>query len=100
MRPDAPIPQPVLAWYLGAGEASVIAWACAHPDYEAILDDRAARACAVTLSVTVRGTLGILLLAKSSGVVTAVRPLIDAVEAAGLFVGERLRATVLGLADE
>ena len=54
----------VAAWDLGAGEAEVLTWARRHAGYEAILDDLAARNCARALSLPVRGTLGVLLLAR------------------------------------
>ena len=62
---DPPSVPPVIhAWDLGPGESAVLAWAHAHPGCEAIIDDLAARRCAATLGVPVRGTLGIVLLAK------------------------------------
>jgi predicted nucleic acid-binding protein len=39
----------LLAWDLGAGEIAVIATAMANPGYEAVLDDAAARRCAMVL---------------------------------------------------
>jgi predicted nucleic acid-binding protein len=43
IREVGPIPPVILAWNLGQGESEVITWAYKNPDYEAILDDRAAR---------------------------------------------------------
>ena len=41
---------PVVAgWDLGLGESQVISWAYKNPGFEAILDDRAARKCALSL---------------------------------------------------
>jgi len=54
---------------LGAGESEVLTWARQNPGYEAILDDRAARNCAITLQIPVRGTLGVALLAKREGLI-------------------------------
>jgi len=61
------VPPVILAWNLGLGESEVLAWAYENPGYEAILDDRAARNCALSLSLPFRGTISILLLAKKSG---------------------------------
>ena len=93
------VPAPVLplvaAWGLGGGESAAISYALEHPDVEAVLDERAARACAQTLGVRPRGTLGILVLAKREGAVAAVRPHIDALLAAGYHLGADLIAVVL-----
>jgi predicted nucleic acid-binding protein len=53
----------IATWDLGRGESHVLTWALRHPGCEAILDDLAARKCAAALSIPVRGTLGVLLLA-------------------------------------
>ena len=62
-----PVPPLILAWSLGAGESSVLTWAQAHPGAESILDDLAARRCAAALGLPVRGTLGLVLVAKKRG---------------------------------
>lgn len=85
----------VAAWGLGEGESAVISYAIGHPGAEAVLDDRAARACAQTLGVRPRGTLGLLVLARREGVIAAVRPAIDALLAAGYHLGPDLIAAVL-----
>ena len=90
----------VAAWDLGAGEAEVITWARQHAGYEAVLDDLAARNCARALELPVRGTLGVLLLARREGLVGAVRPLIELATEVGLRIDERTAADVLRLAGE
>ena len=91
----APVRPTVAAWGLGAGESAAISYALDHPGAEAVLDDRAARACAQTLGVRPRGTLGLLVLAKREGLVAEVRPPIDALLAAGYHLGDDLVAAVL-----
>jgi predicted nucleic acid-binding protein len=71
IRP-VPIEPIVAAWDLGAGESEVLSWAVSNPGFEIIVDDQAARKCAISLSIPVRGTLGILLLAKRQGLVEKV----------------------------
>jgi len=80
------VPPAVAAWDLGLGESHVLAWAHANRQYEAILDDQAARKCAQSLGVPVRGTIGVLLLAKKEGRISQVRPLLDALTAAGVRI--------------
>lgn len=49
------VPSIIQAWDLGPGESAVLAWAYAHVGTEAILDDLAARRCAKTFGIPVRG---------------------------------------------
>ena len=59
-------PTPELAaWDLGSGETDVLSYALANPGWTAILDDGAARKCAVTFGIDVKGSLAIVILAKS-----------------------------------
>ena len=90
----------IASWDLGPGESATLSWAKQRASWEAIVDDRAARRCAQALNVEVRGTLGVLLLAKREGAVSHVRPLLEDVVAAGLYVSDTLFQTVLRLADE
>lgn len=79
----------VSAWGLGAGESSVISLAETLPEATVVLDDLAARRCAMALGLSVTGTLGLLLLAKRAGRIEKVGPALDAIVDAGLFVSER-----------
>lgn len=79
----------VAAWGLGAGESSVLSLAGSLPDATAVLDDLAARRCAMALGLRVTGTLGLLLMAKKHGCIAKVSPALDAIVAAGLFISER-----------
>jgi predicted nucleic acid-binding protein len=87
-------------WDLGRGESQVLTWALHHPGHEAILDDLAARRCAADLSIPVRGTLGIILLAKQEGHVAAVAPVIAEIQRAGLHINPDLIAVLRRLAGE
>ena len=64
-------------WDLEEGESAVLAWAYAHPGTEAIVDDLAARRCATTLDIPIRGTLGLVLTAKQKGIIPAARPILE-----------------------
>ena len=90
----------VAAWDLGAGESAVISHALTHSGAEAVLDDGPARTCAGALGVGVRGTLGLLVLAKREGAIPAVRSPINALLGAGYHLGAALVAAVLAEADE
>jgi predicted nucleic acid-binding protein len=100
IRDVGPVVPEVAAWDLGVGESQVLSWARQHPDFEAIVDDRAARTCAAALNLSVRGTLGIILLAKQKGIVPAVAPLFDELIDAGMRIDTSILAQALRLAGE
>ena len=94
------VPAVIQAWDLGPGESAVLAWAKAHPGSEAILDDLAARRCAATLGVPVRGTLGLVLLAKQRGVIPAARPILDRLREGGMYLSPAVMDRALLLVGE
>jgi predicted nucleic acid-binding protein len=94
------IPNVVLVWDLDAGESAVLAVALEEPDSMAILDDQAARRCARVLNVQTQGTLGLVLVAKQQGLVPAVRPLLDQLPAAGMYMSDWLESQILAAAGE
>jgi predicted nucleic acid-binding protein len=81
----------------GESEAIVLAY---EKGLRIILDDRKAREVAQRLGVPVTGTVGLLLKAKLEGVIPAMRPLLDALEANQFRIGGALRAEALHLAGE
>ncbi len=56
-----PPPAAILAWDLGNGETAVLSLALAETGWTAILDDEAARKCARSLALPVKGTLAVVL---------------------------------------
>jgi predicted nucleic acid-binding protein len=90
----------VLPWKLGSGESEVISWANRNPRYEAIIDDRAARRCATSLGLQVRGTIGVLLAAKNNGLIPSLGPVLSLVRDSGLRIGDALLDKALWLAGE
>lgn len=97
----APAGSPALiARHLGAGETAVLAWAAKNPDFEAVLDDAAARRAAKALNVKVRGTLSLVVLAKRRGFLPACAPVFERLRRAGLFLTEPLIAQALAAAGE
>ncbi len=84
-RVEAPeVARSVLAWDLGPGESSVIAWALAHPGCLAVIDDLEGRRCAETHKIPLRGTLGLVLRAKRQGVIPEARPILQTLRASGM----------------
>jgi uncharacterized protein len=85
---------------LDAGELAVLSLAIENPGAIVVLDDRAAREEAIRRHIPLLGTAGILLRAKEQGRIAAVRPPLDAVRPAGLYLTDRLYRIVLRMAGE
>ena len=81
-----PIPETILAWALGPGESAVLGLALTTPRMVAIIDDPAGRKCAHGHGIPVRGTLGIILAAKKTGVIPLARPVMEEFIRAGLYL--------------
>ncbi len=94
------IPALIQAWDLGEGESSVLAWAYTNPGTEAIIDDLAARRCAATLGIPVRGTLGLVLTAKQRGIIPAARPVLEQLRQSGMYLSDRVLDQALKLIGE
>jgi predicted nucleic acid-binding protein len=98
-KPANTIPISVLEWRLGKGESSVLALAIEH-GIEAIIDDLHGRKCAASLNISVRGTLGIVLVAKQRGIIPAARPVIEDMMKAGLYLSKKVLDQALAKVDE
>jgi hypothetical protein len=85
---------------LGPGEAEALMLALELREAVVVLDDALARRVAETLGLNVTGTLGLLLDAKRAGLITAVGPLLDQLEALRFRVAPHTRTAVLKLAGE
>ena len=95
--PMAPV---ISSWDLGAGESSVLAWCYAHSGSVAIVDDLTARRCAAALGIPVRGTLGLVLLAKRHGRVPLARPIIEVLVESGMYLSRPVIDKALALVGE
>jgi len=93
-------PSEWLALDLGAGELAVLAIALEHPQRVILLDDGRARRIAQAAGLTIWGTLKILLEAKSQGLTDLIRPHLDRLRDAGMWMSEAIRQRVLALAGE
>ena len=89
-KPTTAIPTPITEWRLGAGESSVLALANEHPGTETIIDDLAGRNCAASLNIPVRGTLGVVLIAKKRGLIPKARPVIEDMMRTGLYLSRKV----------
>lgn len=100
VRTTGAVATKVASWDLGHGETAVLSWAYAHPGWEVIVDDRAARNCAESLEVLYRGTIGVMLLAKREGHIEHAKPLLQSAVEAGLRVSPDLFEAALQLVGE
>ncbi len=99
VTPVSPAPPELLFWDLGAGETAVLQWALQNHG-EAIIDDLAARRCAAAFGVAVRGTLGLVLVARKRGDIKAARPVIEELRRAGMYLSPRVIQEALTLVGE
>ncbi|MFK7971049.1 MAG: DUF3368 domain-containing protein [Bacteroidia bacterium] len=85
---------------LGKGEAASLTLALELDSPLLILDDQKARKKARSLNLTITGTSGILLLAKKRGLCDAIKPELNALLKAGMWLAPSLYNRLLSLADE
>lgn len=95
-----PVPELIQSWDLGPGESAVLTWGYVHPNTEVIVDDLAACRCAVALGIPVRGTLGLVLIAKQRGTIPAARPLLEQLRDSGMYLSDRVMNQALALVGE
>jgi predicted nucleic acid-binding protein len=88
------VPVELLA-LLDRGDAEVIALAEELRAQEVLLDERAARAIAVTRGLPVIGTAGLPVRAKDRGFIPAVRPFLFRMQAEGVRYSQRFIETLL-----
>lgn len=89
-----------LASDLGPGESQALALTLEAEDSVVVLDDGLGRRVAEALGLRLTGTLGLLIDAKQAGLVPAIRPLVDELQALGFRLSSRTRTDVLRLAGE
>jgi len=86
---------------LDIGEAEAIALAVEIQAEQVLIDERRGRLVASRLNLCCTGILGVLVEAKSRGLVAEVKPLLDAlISEAGFWVAEPLYNSVLQLVNE
>ena len=87
---DIPLDPRVVAWDLGEGESAVISFALKNAGFWAVMDDREARRCALSIQCRFIGTLGILLLAKRKGIIPSLRESLGKLQGAGFWLSASL----------
>ncbi len=90
----------ILRASLDLGEASAIALALELDDCLLILDDLKGKKMAEHLGFTSTGSLGILVRAKTNGIIPAVKPLLERIKASDFRMTEKLEFIILRPAGE
>lgn len=86
---------------LHAGEVEVMILAQESPEADLlIIDDNAARKTAKYLGLTVTGTMGVLLKAKSKSIIIEIKPLLNKLQASGFYISEQVIKLILKQAGE
>jgi len=93
-------PSAALLAALDRGEAEVIALALELGCPRVVLDEQEARSVAIAMGLQVVGTMGILLRAKKSGEIPAVKPCVDDMVTKGIWLKQKLIDFVLRQAGE
>jgi predicted nucleic acid-binding protein len=88
-------PAEILAWDLGRGETAVLSYTLAHHQWISVLDDGAARRCARSLSLIVKGTLAVVILAKQYGLIESAAQVLYDLRGAGFRLDDSILRDVL-----
>lgn len=98
--PAGEIPVAVGMWGLGPGESAVVALAATIPDATVVIDDLAGRKCAMAVGLHVRGTLGIVLLAKQRGSIRCARAVMEDFLKSGMYLSRTVLDSALARVGE
>jgi predicted nucleic acid-binding protein len=89
-----PVPE-VLAWDLGAGETAVLSYALKEPGWTVILDDAAARKCARSFGLRLKGTLAVIILARQRGLIPSAAQVLRSLLNIGFHLDENVTREAL-----
>lgn len=92
--------EPALPHNLDRGEAATIRLALAMQASAVLLDEQLARRVATAHGLPIVGTLGVLLVARQTNRIPAIRPVIDQMIGQGRRISPSLRATIVRAAGE
>lgn len=90
----------VLVGIVDLGEASAIALALEHEDALLIVDDLKGRKEARRLGLRITGLLGVLLKCKQKGIISEIKPLLEAMKNASFRISKEIELFVLEKAGE
>ena len=94
------VPISIAEWNLGKGESEVLSFAFGKRDFVSAIDDRAAKRCAASLDIKVRGTVALIIEAKRNRLVSEARPLFLKLKANGFRISQSVLDEALRLAGE
>ncbi|UYZ63539.1 DUF3368 domain-containing protein [Hymenobacter weizhouensis] len=98
--PAGSLPEGIILRSIHPGEYSALVLALETPDSLLLLDDAPARQVAQQLQLSHTGTLGLLILAKSRGLLAHVRPVLAELRAAGMWVSDAVAENICQAAGE
>lgn len=98
--PPRPFPSAITALDAGEAEAIQLALSFMPTGPIVILDDRPARRVASRLGLVITGSGGILTQAKQAGLISSVRPILNDLREAGLYLSDAAERRVLAVAGE
>jgi len=99
-RVTVDIPDGIKAWDLGRGESEVVAYALATTGYRPLLDDAEGKACSLAFGLKPLGTGGLLVYAKSAGLLDTVGEVLNDMRARGLWISDVVVRAILQQAGE
>jgi predicted nucleic acid-binding protein len=82
------VPSSIQAWDLGAGESEVLGLGLQFPEACMVLDDLAARRCALAHGLTVIGTVGVLVKAHRLGHLANPLQTLDELRQCGMWLAD------------
>lgn len=101
LHPISVMPETLIqSWDLGVGETAVLSYALHKDNIKAVIDDGLARKCAETFEIPLLGTLGIVLKAKKSGLISQARPILTELKQHGMYLKTETLNRALALVDE
>ena len=100
MTDHPPLHPTVAAWNLGQGETEVLSYAVNNSGHTVVIDDLAARNCALSMGLSTLGTLGVLLLFKKDGLLERVVPVVEVLQSLGMRISPALIDRIATLSGE